>query len=169
MGNQLNMKIIRSALLVLTIAMSMQSTEAKMLWLDPIQLIKEFSEVVILVKDLEKEHAGKHHHRRPLVQSVFGDIWNNIMAFINEPSFATFSAVYIDWSSYILMPLEGGWQAPESHSKYIEDPRSYNNAGVTEDYLFKQSTSIFKEKYWQFFGLFSRITEEQIAANAPAE
>ena len=133
-----------------------------MLLLDPLQLVKEFCEVVVLVKDLEYEHQRKHGH--PIVKSVFGSIYNNIVSFINEPSLATFSAVYIDFSSYMLMPLEGGWQAPEAHSKYIEDPRSYQNAGVTEDYLFKQSTEIFKEKYWMFFGLFQRVKQEEQAA-----
>ena len=78
-----------------------------MLWLNPIQLVKEFCEVVIFVNHLENEHSKKHGH--PIVKSVFGGIWNNLITFINAPSFSTFSAVYIDFSSYILMPLEGGW------------------------------------------------------------
>ena len=70
-------------------------------------------------------------------QNVFANIWNNIVTFFNEPSFATFTSVWVDFTGYFLMPMEGGWQAPESHTKFIEDERSYANAGVTEDYLFK--------------------------------
>ena len=142
------MKFLKSTITLFVIALALQEThvEAKMLLFNPIQFVKEFCEVVVLVEGLEHEHKKKHGH--PLVKSVFGSIWNNLITFINEPSISTFSAVYIDFSSYLLMPLEGGWQAPEAHTKFNEDPRSYNNAGITEDYLFKQSTEIFKEKYW---------------------
>ena len=103
------MKFIRSATIVLAILASMmvQQSQAKFLWLDPLQLIKEYCEVAILVKDLEHEHQRKHHH--PLVKAVLVDMWNNLVAFINEPSLSTFSLVFIDWSSYLLMPMEGGW------------------------------------------------------------
>ena len=152
------MKFIKSTLLLFTLALTLSQSmvQAKMLWLYPVQFINEFCDVVVLVNDLEHEHLRSH--RLPVVKSVFVGVYNNIVTFFNEPSVATASALFIDFSSYILMPLEGGWQAPEAHSKFIEDPRAYANAGVTEDYLFKQSTSIFKEKYWMFFGLFQRVS-----------
>ena len=55
------------------------------------------------------------------------------------------------------MPLQGGYQGPEAHDKFNQDKVSYGDAGVTEDYLFNQGCNMFKQKYWQFFGLFSRI------------
>ena len=78
-----------------------------MLLLNPLNFIKEFCEVVTLVNDLENAHIKKGG--RPIVKSIFGDALNNFINFVNEPSFATGMAVYIDWSSYFLMPLEGGY------------------------------------------------------------
>ena len=36
----------------------------------------------------------------------------------------------------------------------------YKDAGVTEEFLFIQSSNVVKEKYWQLFGLFNRVNEE---------
>ena len=58
------------------------------------------------------------------------------MNFINAPSMATFLAVFTDFSSYFLMPMEGGYQACQSHVMYLQDKMSYSDAGITEDYLF---------------------------------
>ena len=78
-----------------------------MLLLNPINFIREFCEVVTLVNHMETEHVKKHG--RPVVKSILGDVWNNFITFINEPTIPTFMAVYIDFSSYFLMPLEGGF------------------------------------------------------------
>ena len=78
-----------------------------MLLLNPLNFIREFCEVVTLVNELETAHERKGG--RPIVKSIFGDAWNNLVTFINDPSFATGMAVYIDFSSYFLMPLEGGF------------------------------------------------------------
>ena len=59
------------------------------------------------------------------------------------------------------MPLNGGYSSPFAHSKYIEDEKAYDDAGVTEDFLVKEDTNMFKEKYWQFFGLQTRVTKEE--------
>jgi len=59
------------------------------------------------------------------------------------------------------MPLNGGYASPFAHSKYLEDEKAYQDAGVTEDYLFKEGTDFFKERYWQFFGLIQRVTKKE--------
>ena len=76
----------------------------------------------------------------------------------NDFSYENIVAAGVDFSSYIFMPLSGGYQAIEAHKLYEEDKWAYQAGGVTEDYLFKQSTNMFKEKYWEFFGLFTRVS-----------
>ena len=80
---------------------------------------------------------------------------------ITDPSAENLVTVLADFGSYAIMPLNGGYSSPFAHSKFIEDEKAYNVAGVTEDFLFKESTNMFKEKYWQFFGLVTRVTKEE--------
>ena len=83
--------------------------------------------------------------------------------FYEDPSFGNFMAGLTDFVSYYIMPLHGGWQRIESHIKFGQDQRAYGDAGVTEDYLFKQSNNMFKETFWMCFGVFSRLTESAFA------
>ena len=89
------------------------------------------------------------------------DITNNIVNLLTHPSWENLVAVLADFGSYFVMPLNGGYSSPFAHSKYIEDEKAYEDAGVTEDFLFKEATNMFKEKYWQFFGLLTRVTEKE--------
>ena len=79
---------------------------------------------------LKKRHT-------PIVKEVFTDLWNNLVLYYEDPSFGNFMATLTDLVSYFIMPLHGGWQLVESHRMYLLDKRAYNDAGVTEDYLFK--------------------------------
>ena len=76
--------------------------------MNPIQLIKEYIEVATLVEELESEQEESKRHI-PIVRNVFEDIYNNWTNFWNNPNWNTFLAVFIDFSSYILMPLQGGF------------------------------------------------------------
>merc|ERR1711861_54100 len=98
-------------------------TEGRLLLLNPIQFFKELGQVSELVNGLEHSHVRRH--RRPLVRGIFSDIYTNIVRFVEDPTWGHFVALYIDWSSYGLMPLEGGYQACEAHSKYNQDKNAY--------------------------------------------
>ena len=119
----------------------------------------EFIEVLTLVENLESNNRG--HHGRPVVGSIVYDIFNNLINLLREPSMVNLVAVLADFGSYGIMPLNGGYTAPFAHSKYLEDEKAYEDAGVTEDFLFKEGTNMFKEKYWEFFGLISRVTLDE--------
>lgn len=120
---------------------------------------KEYIEVLELVEKLEANNRG--HRGRPVVGSIVYDIFNNLGNLLKAPSWVNLVAVLADFGSYFIMPLNGGYSSPFAHSKFIEDEMAYEDAGVTEDFLFKRSTNMFKEKYWEFFGLLTRITAEQ--------
>ena len=79
------MKFLKTTIsLFIIVAFSSLATdqaEAKFLWLNPVQFVKEFCEVVVLFQHLEKEHKKKHGH--PVVKNVFGSIWNNLITFID--------------------------------------------------------------------------------------
>lgn len=119
-------------------------------------MAKEYLEVLELVEKLEHNNRGRRG--RPVVGSIVYDIFNNFWNLVTNPSWVNLVAVIADFSSYVIMPLNGGYSSPFAHSKYIEDEKAYEDAGVTEDFLFKEATNMFKEKYWQFFGLLTRVT-----------
>jgi hypothetical protein len=119
-------------------------------------MIKEYMEVAELVTKLEADNRGRHG--RPRVKSIVFDIFNNFISLITAPSWENLFTVLADFGSYTVMPLNGGYSSPFAHSKFIEDEKAYADAGVTEDFLFKEATNMFKEKYWQFFGILTRVT-----------
>ena len=118
---------------------------------------REYLEVLENVKQLDKRNMGMHG--RPKVKSIIYDLWNNISNLFAEPSLVNFLTIFIDYSSYVIMPMEGGYFATNSHDKYKRDEYAYIDAGVTEEFLFIETTNLFKEKFWQFFGLFKRVAE----------
>lgn len=122
-------------------------------------MVKEYFEVLELVETLEHDNRG--HHGRPVVKSILYDMWTNFVNLVTAPSWEHLVAVIADFSSYFVMPLNGGYASPFAHSKFIEDEKAYKDAGVTEDFLFKEATDFFKERYWQFFGLVVRVTQKE--------
>ena len=137
-------------------------TASKILLLDPVQLVKEYFEVLEIVNGIEAEHKAKivSHHSRPIVAAVWNDIYRNTVNLFTNFTYENFISMMIDMSSYFVMPLAGGLEACEAHRQYLKDAYVYNDAGVTEDYLFKQTANMFKEQYWEFFGMFSRVSKQ---------
>ena len=104
-------------------------------WLtDPATFFYEYQQVHDRVLHNDKRYKKSHKH---LVKGVIDDAIANVINLFTKPSWDTFIAFAIDFSSYGLMPLEGGFQAVEAMKKYNEDKLAYDDGGVTEDYLFK--------------------------------
>ena len=118
---------------------------------------KEYMEIYKLTKDLDKQNKNLKGH--PNVNSVLFDVVNNLLTLMREPSWEALITVMVDFASYIVMPLEGGYSAANAHKMYLQDEYAYIDAGVTETFLFVETTNLFKEKFWQFFGLFDRVEE----------
>ena len=114
-------------------------------------------EVYKLMKKLDNKH--KSTHGQPVVKSVLYDILTNVWTLFTEPSWEALITVTVDFASYMVMPLEGGYSAANAHAMYLQDELAYDDGGVTEDFLFVETTNLFKEKFWQFFGLFDRVEE----------
>ena len=118
---------------------------------------QEYLEVLENVKKLEKKSAKING--RPKVKCIIFDIFSNMKNLIYNPSIVNFVTIFIDYSSYIIMPLEGGYFAANAHDKYNMDKFAYMDAGVTEEFIFLETTNLFKEKFWQFFGMFDRVSQ----------
>ena len=148
-------------ILILAALMS-ACTASKMLILDPVQLVKEYFEVLEIVNGIEADHRAKivSQHSHPIVAAVWNDIYRNTVNLFTNFSYENLIAAMIDLSSYFVMPLAGGMEACEARRQYLKDQYVYNDAGVTEDYLFKQTANMFKEQYWEFFGMFSRVSQQ---------
>ena len=135
---------------------------------NPLVFIKEFQDGLEFIDKLDQEGfgvktdfeekplPGKRHLR---VKGIVTDLWTDFTALFQYPSWGAFIALLVDLISYGIMPLEGGYMGDEVHDQYIKDQRAYGDAGVTEDYLFKQSTNMWKERFWQFWGMFHRTSE----------
>jgi len=67
--------------------------------------------------------------------------------------------VSVDIQSYGFMPLAGGYEAPYAHKKFLEDRLAYGDAGVSEGFLFKQMSNMFKDHYWSVVGMWQRVTK----------
>ena len=152
------------SILIVVASLFVIQMQASMLLLDPIRFVKEYFEVLHLVEDLDAKRLAESPHKTgPLVGNIWTDIVRNFQNLINDFSYENVIASLIDFSSYIFMPLAGGYQACEAHMKYQEDEPAYRDGGVTEEYLFKQSGNMFKEQFWEFFGLFSRVAQNAYA------
>jgi len=112
--------------------------------------------------DLFKDHPN-HRGGTPVVHAVVVDIVVNLWNLITDPGWDHFVAVFVDFQMYGFMPLQGGYQAPQAHAQYAMDWLAYEDAGVTETYLFKQSSNMFKDTFWQVMGMWSRVTEAALA------
>lgn len=124
---------------------------------DPWDFLLEVGEVAQLVSNLDKgkgSHFGDHlyaenkHRKTPVVQSVVVAMFGNIADFFSRPSWGHFAAIYVDLSSFVVIPMQGGYHAPLAHTKYVLDLYAYREAGVTEIYLFKALSNVFKDFYW---------------------
>merc|ERR1712178_620069 len=155
MGNQKNKMKVFSLLSVICALSLITETEAKKMQTGIIGFVNEYFEVMELVKNLEKKNRDRKGH--PRVKSIAYDIVMNFVTLMQEPSWEAFRTVLVDYASYIVMPLEGGYSAANAHFKFLQDERTYKDAGVTEDFLFIETTNLFKEKFWQFFGMFDRL------------
>ena len=72
---------------------------------------------------IENNHYGQDImiNRKLRVTSIIGDVYTDFKNFITNPSLHTFIAAFTDFSSYFLMPMEGGYQACQSHVMFIQD------------------------------------------------
>merc|ERR1712146_646936 len=120
MGNQLSNKMKTNILLLFTLVLlDSQLLEAKKIQPGLIGFANEYLEVLENVKKLEKKNYNIKG--RPKVKSVLYDIINNLRTLVYDPSLVDFLTVFIDYSSYIIMPLEGGCSAANAHEKFLED------------------------------------------------
>ena len=136
-------------------------------WTNPLNIIKEFQDGLKVIDRLSDERYGidtdfEEKPRPPkhrIVGVIVVDIYNNLVNLFVYPSWGAFVALLVDIISYFFMPFEGGYFGAEVHHQFTRDARAYGDAGVTEDYLFKQSTNMWKERFWQFFGIFHRVSD----------
>ena len=133
--------------------------------------------MVELVSNLDKGTGSKldknnsdykenKHRKTPVVKSVIMSFFDNIYNVGDDifgkgeiPSWGHLIAVFYDFCSYILVPMQGGYHAPKAHTKFILDMYAYRAAGVTEMFLFKQLSNVFKDFFWKAIGMWERITK----------
>ena len=151
---------------ILALTLTIASCEQrKLLFLDPINLVKDTWSAYQHISALDqRERARKaklgQKHKNPMVRSPLVDYFTDLGLWFEEPSWDRWTAISLDMMSYWLMPMEGGFTRPEAHRQYVKDVRGYEAAGVDEDYLFKQTSNMFKEEVWGMFGQLARMSVE---------
>ena len=129
--------------------------------LSPMQFVSDVMFAADYVQKLEEDNHGlKGRKIRPIVQNMLFSFFSNIWNLVTSPNFENAFTVISDISSYFIMPFSGGYYATFVHQKYAEDRKAFEASGVKEEFLFFESTNLFKEKYWQFWGMFSRVSND---------
>jgi hypothetical protein len=64
--------------------------------------------------------------------------------------------IFGDFSMFYLIPFVSGFLRVESKRQYDLDKTTYKNAEITELQIYKESLSMFKDKFWQIFGKIPR-------------
>ena len=59
--------------------------------------------------------------------------------------------VVSDVGYYYLIPFIGGYFRIEMFREYMSDKVTYDNAEITEDFLYEESMGLFKKKYFSLF------------------
>merc|ERR1712178_50718 len=98
---------------LICILLMVTESEAKKMQTGIIGFVNEYFEVLELVKKLEKKNRDRKGH--PRVKSIVYDIVSNFMSLIQDPSWEAFRTLLVDYSSYVIMPLEGGYSAANAH------------------------------------------------------
>ena len=96
------------------------------------------------------EHLDSAH----IVQSnLISDSWDVTWEFIFSPSEKTFWKIFAVYSSYLIMPLVGGYARAETVVQYDKDVGTYKNSDISRDFLYLESMELFKMGFWSFFNL----------------
>ena len=85
--------------------------------------------------------------------NLLSDSWIVTWEFIFNPNEKTFWKIFAVYASYFLMPLVGGYVRAETTIQYKKDVNTYENSGITNDYLYLESMELFKMGFWSFFNL----------------
>ena len=97
-----------------------------------------------------KEKADKDPRVRG---NLLSDSWIVTWEFIFNPSERTFWKIFAVYASYFMMPLVGGYIRAETTVQYSQDIGTYQNSGISNDYLYLESMELFKMGFWSFFSL----------------
>ena len=143
------------------------SVQAYLPFAHPLQVLEDVKDAFVLFENMhkdkdvesilisEKKVVPKQH--RPMVKAYFETFWRNLVFLFTNPSWEAIVAFSADGFAFMFMPLVGGFLWPESHNKFVRNESAFKDEGVSEKYLFETSGSMFKEGYWEFTGLFSRL------------
>ena len=89
---------------------------------------------------------------KPRVKLLIDSIWGDIVAFWTHPTWASFNGIFADVSLWFVMPFSAGYLRMEIYKVYNSDKSTYDNAEVSEAYMFKDAIQMFKQKYWSILG-----------------
>ena len=67
------------------------------------------------------------------------DTWNSFWNFMLSWTERSWWNMFAVQTVYNLMPLVGGYVRAESYSQYSTDKHTFQNAGISEDYLYYES------------------------------
>ena len=85
--------------------------------------------------------------------NLISDSWNVSWEFLLNMNEKTFWKIFAVYASYFMMPLVGGYVRAETSVQYNADVGTYQNSGISNDYLYLETMELFKMGFWGFFNL----------------
>jgi hypothetical protein len=76
---------------------------------------------------------------------------------IEKPSRETLKNLAGDASIFIIIPFVGGYLRIEAYIEYLKYKDAYDDNGITEEMLYKDSLLTFKERYLEFIEYLSEL------------
>jgi hypothetical protein len=79
-------------------------------------------------------------------------ILTDLINIIYAPSWASVVAVFVDLSAFFTMPLLGGYVSSMVFANYLEDPLTYQHAGLDMNLLYGSSMILVKDAVYSATG-----------------
>ena len=76
----------------------------------------------------------------------------DLINILYAPSWASVFAVFVDLSVFFTMPLLGGYVSSMVFANYIEDPLTYQHAGLDKELLYGSSMILVKDTIYSATG-----------------
>ena len=76
----------------------------------------------------------------------------DLINILYAPSWASVFAVFVDLSAFFTMPLLGGYVSSMVFANYIEDPLTYQHAGLDKELLYGSSMILVKDTIYSATG-----------------
>ena len=85
-------------------------------------------------------------------ENLISVLLTDLINIVYSPSWASVAAVFVDLSAFFMMPMLGGFVNSSVFANYIDDPLTYQHAGLDKDLLYGSSMILMKDAIYSATG-----------------